>query len=82
MIKYFFQNVNIETNYETFLLQYNLLNLARHTRLLGRWVKLFNSEKNNEYLDFINIIEKRIISNIHKIQSSELKLFYDKILKN
>ena len=42
LIKYFFQNVNIETNYETFLLQYNLLNLARHTRLLGRWVKLFN----------------------------------------
>ena len=34
LIKYFFQNVNIETNYETFLLQYNLLNLARHTRFL------------------------------------------------
>ena len=82
LIKYFYENVTIKTEFSLFRNQYYLLNLARHTRLLGRWVKLFKVTNNKDYLSYINTTQKRIIVCLSNIQNDKLKTIYDKVLKN
>ncbi len=82
LIKYFYDNVNISLEFESFISQYYLLNLARQTRLLGRWVKLFNLYHNTDYSNYINYTKKRIIYCLSNIQNKELKLIYERVLKN
>ncbi len=79
LIKYFFENINIDSDYKTFRSQYYLLNLGRLTRLLGRWVKLFNKGK-KEYLKYIEPTKNRISSCLLNIEDIELKRIYKKIL--
>ena len=55
-------------------------NLGRQTRLIGRWVKLYNYENSNDYLDYINNTQKRIIVCLKNIQSKKLKSIYEKVL--
>ena len=62
-----------------FLDQYYTLNLVRQTKLLGRWVKIFNSGK-EEYLKYIEPTQKRIISCLNNIKNDKLKLIYQKFL--
>ena len=81
LIKYFYDNVNIKTEYDTFRYQYYLLNLARLSRLLGRWIKLFKFEKNKEYLNYMNSTEKRIIACLKNIKDKKLLEIYNKVLK-
>ncbi len=81
LIKYFYDKVNINSEFDTFRNQYYLLNLARQTRLLGRWVKLVNLG-NKEYLDFIKPTKNRIISSLTNIKHYELKTIYEKVLIN
>ncbi len=79
LMKYFYENVNIAVSYDTFRNQYYLLNLARQTRLLGRWVKLYNQE-NNKYLNFILSTEKRIIACLGNIKDIKLRKMYEKYI--
>ncbi len=81
LIKYFYENINFAYDFDTFLNQYYTLNLARQTRLLGRWVKIFN-EGNNKYLSYINVTENRIISILDDIKDDRLKKFYENNLLN
>ena len=81
LIKYYYQNTNITTNYEKFLKQYYILNLARQTRLIGRWVKLL-SLGNKQSSDYINITKKRIIFCLSKITDKKLKQLYEKVFIN
>lgn len=81
LIKYYYQNTNITTNYEKFLKQYYILNLARQTRLIGRWVKLL-SLGNKQFSDYINITKKRIIFCLSKITDKKLKQLYEKVFIN
>lgn len=81
LIKYYYQNTNITTNYEKFLKQYYILNLARQTRLIGRWVKLL-SPGNKQFSDYINVTKKRIIFCLSKITDKKLKQLYDKVFIN
>ena len=81
LIKYYYKNVNIKINYNSFRCQYYLLNLARLTRLLGRWIKLFKSQNNKAYLNYVNSTESRIIACLTNIQNNKLIEIYDKVLK-
>ncbi len=53
LIKYFYDNINLNMEYDTFINQYYFFNLARQTILLGRWVKLLNIQNNKDYLGYI-----------------------------
>ena len=81
LLKYFYDNVNIIDDFKLFRNQYYLLNLSRQTRLLGRWVKLFNEGK-KEYLNYISTTQKRVISCLPNIHDTKLKKIYEKVISN
>ncbi len=82
LIKYFYNNVNVGTSFKTFLNQYYLLNLGRQTRLLGRWIKLFNQENKMKYKNYIDTTLIRINVCLNNIQSDKLRVIYLKALKS
>ncbi len=75
LIKYFYENTNILSDFNSFRNHYYLLNLARQTRLIGRWVKLFY-EGHEKYLNFINPTKIRINSCLKNIHDNKLKNIY------
>ena len=79
LIKYFYENITYSYDFESFRNQYYILNLARLTRLLGRWIKLFN-KGNNHYLNFIDPTKERLISCLTNIKDQNLKNMYEKVL--
>ena len=79
LIKYFYENITSSNNFESFMNQYYILNLSRLTRLLGRWIKLFN-EGNNYYLNFIDPTKERLSSCLKNIKDQNLKNMYEKVL--
>ena len=79
LIKYFYTNVSMNIDFDTFRNQYYLLNLGRQTRLLGRWIKLFN-EGNKDYLNYVVPTQKRIFSCLTNIKDDKLKKIYEKYL--
>lgn len=81
LIKYFYDNVSLTIEFSVFKNQYYLLNLARQTRLLGRWIKLFNLGY-QDYLKYISPTKKRIISCLPNIQDHKLKSMYERIIAN
>ncbi len=81
LIKYFYENVNVKSKFDSFRNQYYLLNLSRLTRLLGRWIKLFN-EGNKEFIKFVEPTQKRIIFCLQNIQDRKLKKIYEEIFIN
>ena len=81
LMKYFYENVNVKSKFDSFRNQYYLLNLSRLTRLLGRWIKLFN-EGNKEFIKFVEPTQKRIIFCLQNIQDRKLKKIYEEIFIN
>ncbi len=79
LIKYYYENITINLEFDKFLTQYYLLNLGRHTRLLGRWVKL-SVLGNDNYLKYIDITKKRIHSCLTSISDENLKKLYEDVL--
>ena len=79
LIKYFYENITYSYDFESFRNQYYILNLARLTRLLGRWIKLSN-KGNNHYLNFIDPTKERLISCLTNIKDLNLKNMYEKVL--
>ena len=79
LIKYFYNNINFGADFNTFRKQYYILNLARQTRLLGRWVKLFNEGYKN-YLTYIGPTKNRIIASLKNVDDDKLKRIYETIL--
>ena len=70
---------NIDLEY--FRNKYYTLNLARQTRLLGRWIKLYQDTNQIDYLNFIPITKKRMIKSLNNINNNDMKLFYKKYFK-
>ena len=81
LIKFFYESITINNDFFEFRNQYYLLNLCRQSRLLGRWIKLFKNGK-KEYLKYVNITTKRIISSMNNLPSSDLKTIYENIFIN
>ena len=52
VIEYFYKNVNINIEFDTFRNHYYLLNLGRQTRLLGRWVKLSFAVEDGSIIEY------------------------------
>jgi len=80
LIEYFYDNMPIIRNLNTFQEQYYVLSLARHTRLLGRWKKLITINNDNQYLDYLKITKTRAIQTLNNIKSDELRSIYEKYL--
>ena len=80
LIEYFFDNIPIIENLNTFREQYYVLNLARQTRLLGRWRKLLSTNNDNQYLDYLKITKSRIAVTLNNIKNYELRAIYEKYL--
>ncbi len=79
LIKYFYDNVNISDKFETFRRQYYILNLGRQTRLLGRWIKIYNNG-NKEFFDYIDVTKKRILSCLNNVHNETLVQIYKDFL--
>jgi len=80
LIEYFYDNIPIIENLNTFQEQYYVLNLARQTRLLGRWRKLLSTNNDNQYLDYLKITKSRTIATLNNIKNHELRSIYEKYL--
>ena len=79
LIKYFYENINFASSFDTFKSQYYLLNLGRQTRLLGRWIKLSN-QGNKHYLKFVQSTQNRLVSCLKYIEDKNLIKVYKKVL--
>ncbi len=80
LIEYFYDNISIIENFNTFLEQYYVLSLARQTRLLGRWKKLLSTNNDNKYLNYLKITKSRTIATLNNIKNYELRSMYEKYL--
>jgi len=80
LIEYFYNNTSIIESLNTFREQYYVLSLARQTRLLGRWRKLFSINNDNQYLDYLKITKSRTIATLNNIKNYELRSIYEKYL--
>ena len=80
LIKYFYDKTTITENLNTFKEQYYVLSLARQTRLLGRWRKLFSINNDNQYLDYLKITKTRTVEILNQIKNKELRLIYENYL--
>ena len=80
LIEYFYNNTPIIESLNTFREQYYVLSLARQTRLLGRWRKLFSINNDNQYLDYLKITKSRTIATLNNIKNYELRSIYEKYL--
>ena len=80
LIEYFYNNTSIIESLNTFREQYYVLSLARQTRLLGRWRKLFSINNDNQYLDYLKITKTRTVEILNQIKNKELRLIYENYL--
>jgi len=80
LIDYFYTKTSIIEDINTFREQYYVLSLARQTRLLGRWIKLYSINNDNQYLDYLKITKFRTIEILNNIKNDELILIYEKYL--
>ena len=79
LLKYFYENTYINIDFHLFRKQYYILNLARQTRLLGKWIKLFK-DGNKQYINYLTPTQKRIVFCLENIQDNKLKKIYTDIL--
>ena len=80
LIEYFYNKISVIDDLNIFQEQYYVLSLARQTRLLGRWRKLFGISSDNQYLDYLNITKSRTIDTLNYIKNDELRSIYEKYL--
>ena len=79
-IKFYYKSTNQSINIDDFKEKYYMLNCARQTRLLGRWVKLSKELNQSFYLGFIETTKKRLVKGIEKTNRKNLKLIYKKLI--
>jgi len=79
-IKYYYQNTNQNDSLDQFKEKYYTLNLARQTRLMGRWVKLYEKFNDKTYLKFMPVTKKRLLQGLKKIKNKDLITIYNKLI--
>ena len=79
-IKFYYKSTNQNIDLDDFKEKYYMLNCARQTRLLGRWVKLSKELNQSFYLGFIETTKKRLVKGIGKTNRKNLKLIYNKLI--
>ena len=79
-IKFYYKSTNQNIDIDDFKEKYYILNCARQTRLLGRWVKLSRELNQSFYLGFIETTKRRLIKGIEKTNRKNLKLIYNNLI--
>ncbi len=79
-IKYYYKSTNQNIDIVDYKEKYYMLNCARQTRLLGRWVKLSMELNQSFYLGFIETTKRRLVKGIGKTKRKNLKLIYNKLI--
>ncbi len=79
-IKLYYKSTNQNIDIDDFKEKYYMLNCARQTRLLGRWIKLSKELNQSFYLGFIETTKRRLVKGIEKTNRKNLKLIYSKLI--
>ncbi|HJL58492.1 MAG TPA: hypothetical protein QGH05_04015, partial [Alphaproteobacteria bacterium] len=79
-IKFYYKSTNQNIDINDFKEKYYMLNCARQTRLLGRWVKLSKELNQSFYLGFIETTKERLVKGIGKTNRKNLKIIYNKLI--
>ncbi len=79
-IKYYYKSTNQNIDIVDYKEKYYMLNCARQTRLLGRWIKLSKELNQSFYLGFIETTKRRLVKGIEKTNRKNLKLIYSKLI--
>jgi|ETNmetMinimDraft_23_1059889.scaffolds.fasta_scaffold05492_4 hypothetical protein len=79
-IKLYYKSTKQNIDIDDFKEKYYMLNCARQTRLLGRWVKLSKELNQSFYLGFIETTKRRLVKGIGKTNRKNLKLIYNKLI--
>ena len=80
LAEYFFNNTKQKLSFNDFLTQYYFLNLARQTRIIGRWINLYKKNKITYYTKYMPITMHRLNKSLHKLKNKNLSELYKKIL--
>ena len=80
LVEYYFKKTNQNLSFNEFLVQYYFLNAARQTRIIGRWINLDKTNKNNNYSKYLDVTIKRLKKSLHNLQNEKLSKLYDKII--
>ncbi len=79
-IKLYYKSTKQNIDIDDFKEKYYMLNCARQTRLLGRWVKLSKELNQSFYLGFIETTKERLVKGIGKTNRKNLKIIYNKLI--
>jgi len=83
LIEYFYHHSNLSISYKEFLMQYFFLNIARQTRIIGRWINLDKKNNNNYYQSNFHLVTiKKLKNSLYNLQNKQLNNLYKTILKN
>ena len=80
LIEYYFNKTNQNLSFKEFLTQYYLLNTARQSRIIGRWINLDKKNKNNNYSKYLSVTLKRLEKSLYNLQNKKLSKLYEKII--
>ena len=80
LVEYFYTNTNQKISLKEFLVQYNFLNIARQTRIIGRWINLDSKNKNSNYLKFLKVTIKRLKNSLLCLNNKKIINLYNKVL--
>ena len=80
LLNYYLNKTNQYRNKDEFLARYNFIGVSRQTRILGRWFKLFNINKQPEYLKYINFTWYWLEKNLNHPLLMELKKIYIELI--
>ena len=80
LIEYFYNKTNQNISLSGFLNQYYFLNIARQTRIIGRWISLDKIHNSNNYNKYLSVTVKRLEKSLFQLQNKKLSKLYDIIL--
>lgn len=81
LVEYFYKNTYQKISFNEFLVQYYFLNIARQTRIIGRWINLDKSNNNHYYyVKYINVTIKRLKNSLLNLNNKKIINLYEKIL--
>ena len=80
LIEYYLRETNQLNEKKNFIIKLNFLGACRQTRILGRWVKLFNKKKNIYYLNCLNYTWHWLEKNLSHSFLNELNNFYNDLI--
>jgi len=80
LIKYYLTETNQTKDKKIFFDKINFLGACRQTRILGRWVKLYNKKNNKNYLNYINYTWYWLEKNLNYYLLDELNYLYKELI--